>query len=397
MAYSNSDLVTYTKVSPNRNSPRNHSIDTITIHCMAAQWTAKQCVDYFAKSSTGASSNYCVGKDGSIGLSVPEKDRSWCSSSASNDNRAITIEVASDSTHPYKVTSKAYNALIELLVDICKRNNIKELKWKADKSLVGKVSEQNMTVHRWFSNKACPGDYLYSRHSAIANSVNERLGSSGGSTSTPSNNEEYIWDYFKDKIGNEYGVAGLMGNLYCESGLHPDRVQGDIPYSSYSQEYTSKVDNGSVSENDFVHNGPNGGGYGLAQWTYYSRKQALYNMYKQGGYSSIGSIELACDYLWYELQHEFSGVMSVLKSATNVRVASNKVLHDFERPADQSTAVENSRNEYCVYFYNKYALNDGTGGSGAISPDDSNNTDYEGIVHKNKLGLLLIAMATEDF
>ena len=94
---------------------------------MATQWTAKQCCDYFSKASSKASSNYCVGKDGSIGLSVAEQNRSWCSSSASNDNRAITIEVASDSTSPYKVTTKAYNALIDLLVDICKRNNIKEL------------------------------------------------------------------------------------------------------------------------------------------------------------------------------------------------------------------------------------------------------------------------------
>ena len=125
MAYSNSSLATYTNISPNRSTPRNNSIDTITIHCMAAQWTAKQCCDYFSQSSRKASSNYCVGKDGSIGLSVEEKDRSWCSSSASNDNRAITIEVASDSTHPYKVTTKAFNSLIDLLVDICKRNGIK--------------------------------------------------------------------------------------------------------------------------------------------------------------------------------------------------------------------------------------------------------------------------------
>ena len=172
---SNSSLVTYTKISPNKNSPRNHAIDTITIHCIVGQWTAKQGCDYFADEDVKCSPNYVVGKDGSIGLSVDEKDRSWCSSSASNDNRAITIEVASDTKHPYAVTEKAYNALIDLLVDICKRNNIKELKWEADKSLVGQVDKQNMTVHRWFASKSCPGDYLYERHGQIADAVNERL------------------------------------------------------------------------------------------------------------------------------------------------------------------------------------------------------------------------------
>lgn len=176
---SNSSLVTYRKISPNRTSPRNHKIDTISIHCAVGQFTAKKIlnlsnfVNYNPK--TGSSCNYAIGYDGSIGLGVEEKDRSWCTSNRANDHRAITIEVASDTTHPYKVTDKAYEALIDLLVDICKRNNIKELKWKADKSLIGKPSKQNMTVHRWFANKTCPGDYLYKRHGSIAKEVNSRL------------------------------------------------------------------------------------------------------------------------------------------------------------------------------------------------------------------------------
>lgn len=107
---------------------------------------------------------------------MEEKDWSWCSSSRSNDNRAVTIEVASDTVHPYKVTDQAYSALIDLLVDICRRNGIKALLWKGDKSLIGQVDKQNMTVHRWFANKACPGDYLYNLHGQIAAHVNERLG-----------------------------------------------------------------------------------------------------------------------------------------------------------------------------------------------------------------------------
>lgn len=160
-----------------------------------------------------------------------------------------------------------------------------------------------------------------------------------------------IWSYFVDKIGNPYGVAALMGNLEAESGLQPDRVQGDIPYSDYSVLYTINVDTGVISEYDFVYNAPNGGGYGLAQWTYPTRKQALYNMYKSGGYSSIGSIDLALDYLWHELQTTFTDVLDVLTNAENIRDASDYVLHNFENPKDQSTAVEEQRYSlsYAIY------------------------------------------------
>lgn len=188
---SNSSLVDFTMISPNRNSPRNHVIDTVTIHCVVGQCTAESLGALFSKPSRGASSNYGVDRDGRIGMYVEEKDRSWCSggydengmpikvngiSGSENDHRAITIEVASDTRDPYTVTDAAYEGLIRLLVDICKRNpGIKRLRWQGDRSLVGQVEKQNMTVHRWFAYKACPGDYLYNRHAAIAAEVNRRL------------------------------------------------------------------------------------------------------------------------------------------------------------------------------------------------------------------------------
>ena len=181
---SNSSLISYTKISPNKNSPRNHVIDTITIHCYVGQVSVENAGAWFAKSSAQCSCNYVIGTDGRIALIVDESDRSWCSSSSSNDNRAITIECASDTTSPYAINSKVYKSLISLCVDICKRNNIKQLLWKADKSLIGQVSKQNMTVHRWFANKACPGDYIYNRLGQIASEVNAKLGSSTTSTST---------------------------------------------------------------------------------------------------------------------------------------------------------------------------------------------------------------------
>lgn len=180
---SNSPLVSYTKISPHKNVNRNHKIDTITIHCVVGQCSVETLGNVF-NGSRKVSSNYGVGTDGRIGMYVEEKDRSWCSSSASNDHRAITIEVASDTKPPYAINDKAYKALVKLCADICKRNGIKELKWKADKSLIGQTDKQNMTVHRWFANTACPGEYIYNRLGQIAKEVNAILGS-GTSVSKP--------------------------------------------------------------------------------------------------------------------------------------------------------------------------------------------------------------------
>lgn len=186
--------------------------------------------------------------------------------------------------------------------------------------------------------------------------------------------KQTIWNLLLADIGNEYGVAGLMGNLQAESGLIPYRVQGDFS-SGYSESisYTEKVDSGEISEYDFVHNGPNGGGYGLAQWTFYTRKQGLYDMYKSG-YSSIGDVNLACAYLLYELKNDYSGVYNTLKSATSIRQASDKVLHDFESPADQSAEVEVLRAQMGTNIYEEL-----TGTSGGDTGGDSG-----GIIKKRK-------------
>ena len=185
-----SALATYYRLSPNRSIRRSSVIDTVTVHCYVGQVTARRGVDGFANPEAAASSNYVIGYDGSIGCSVPEEYRAWTTggtdkngnpirvngiSGADNDHRAITIEVASDNYDPYAITAAAYKSLIELLVDICKRNNIKELKWKGAKSLVGKPEQQNMTVHRWFARKSCPGDYIYNRLGQIAGEVNQKM------------------------------------------------------------------------------------------------------------------------------------------------------------------------------------------------------------------------------
>ena len=210
---SNSKLVNYTRISPNKNSPRNHKIDTITIHCVVGQCSVETLGNIFAPTSRQASSNYGIGYDGKIGMYVEEKDRSWCSSSASNDNRAITIEVASDTKHPYAVNEKAFAALLDLVTDICKRNGIKRLVWSTNKKdRMNHLNGCNMTVHRDYANKACPGDYLYNRHGEIAAEVNRRLGASAEkpAVNKPATGEvihtvkagETLW-----KIAQKYGTT----------------------------------------------------------------------------------------------------------------------------------------------------------------------------------------------
>ena len=443
MAYTNSPLVDYTRISPNRTPNRTHAIDTITIHCVVGQCSVETLGAIFAPSTRQASSNYGIGYDGRIGMYVEEKDRSWCSSSASNDHRAITVEVASDTYHPYAVNDKAYAALLNLVTDICRRNGIKKLVWSTNKNeRMNHLNGCNMTVHRDYANKSCPGDYLYNRHGNIAAEVNKRLGATGGNddggntggggitttvfkagdivkitgatyysgaaipawvkaknwivhsvsgervvinksedgknaimspvnardlalahaaptvtpaTGTPStgseSDEKRMWDYLLDKLGNEYGVAGLMGNIYAESGLRSNNLQNayETKLGYTDATYTTAVDNGSYT--NFVHDSA---GYGLAQWTYYSRKQALLD-YAKASKKSIGDYEMQLGFLYKELSGSYASVLSELKNAKTVLEASNAVLTKFERPADMSTAVQNKRASFGQKYYDKYA------------------------------------------
>lgn len=176
---SNSSMVVHTNISPNKSSPRNKAIDRITPHCVVGQCSVETLGNIFAPSSRQASSNYGIGVDGRVGMYCEEKDRSWCSSSSSNDNRAVTIECASDTKAPYAMNDKVYATLIDLCVDICKRNGKSKLLWFGDKDKTlayePAADEMIITVHRWFANKSCPGDWLYSRLGDLAAKVTARL------------------------------------------------------------------------------------------------------------------------------------------------------------------------------------------------------------------------------
>lgn len=161
-----------------------------------------------------------------------------------------------------------------------------------------------------------------------------------------------IWDYFKAKGLNDYGIAGLMGNLYAESGLKPTNLQNTYEKSlGYTDaEYTAAVDQGIYT--NFVKDSA---GYGLAQWTYWSRKQNLLN-YANSVSKSIGDLDMQLDFLYKELSEGYKNtVLKTLCEATSLLEASNSVLLQFERPADQSTTVQNKRASYGQVYYDSYA------------------------------------------
>lgn len=227
MTFTNSSLVSYTKISPNRTKNRNHAIDTITIHCVVGQCSVETLGNIFAPESRQASSNYGIGTDGRVGMYCEEKDRSWCSSNAANDHRAITIEVASDTTHPYAVNDKAYAALIDLCVDICKRNGIARLVWSTDKNdRVNHLNGCNMTVHRDYANKSCPGDYLYERHGAIAEAVNARLNATVEDTTESTYPEKLTTGYYRVRktwsdSKSQVGAYRVLANAKATADKNP--------------------------------------------------------------------------------------------------------------------------------------------------------------------------------
>lgn len=356
MAYTNSSMVVYTKLSPNHSGQRTMNIDRISPHCVVGQCTAEGLGDWFARSSTQASSNYGIDKDGRVGMYVEEKNRSWCTSSNANDQRAITIECASDTKEPYTMYEVVYQTLIKLCVDICKRYGKKKLLWLGDKdktlAYTPASDEMIITVHHWFANKSCPGEWLYSRLGDLASKVTAALG--GTTTTEPvaaTDNEKIIWDYLYGKIGNAYGVAGLIGNLYAESALRPNNLQNTYEklLGLTDTQYTSAVDDGFYT--NFVRDSA---GYGLAQWTYWSRKQALLEYAKAAG-KSIGDLDMQLGFIWKELSEGYKALLKTLQAATSVTDASTAVLTQYERPADQGVSVQAKRAGYGQTYYDKYA------------------------------------------
>ena len=235
---SNSGLVVYTKLSPNHSGQRTHSIDRITPHCVVGQLSCESICGCFTSPQREASCNYGIGMDGRISLSVEEKNRSWCSSSNANDQRAVTIECASDKTAPYAMTDAVYAALIDLCTDICKRNGKSKLLWFGDKnktlSYEPKADEMIITVHRWFANKSCPGDWVYNRLGDLAAKVTSRLG--GGSQQPSGTLYRVQTGAYKQKANADAQLAKVKA-----AGFDTYMVQADGLYKIQVGAYRKKA------------------------------------------------------------------------------------------------------------------------------------------------------------
>lgn len=236
---SNSSLVVYTKLSPNHSGQRTHSIDRITPHCVVGQLTAERICDCFP-AGRDASCNYGIGSDGRISLCVEEKNRSWCSSSNANDQRAVTIECSSDTTAPYAMTNAVYAALIDLCTDICKRNGKSKLLWFGDKNKTlayePKADEMIITVHRWFANKSCPGDWLYNRLGDLATKVTSRLNSLQAQPTTSGTLYRVQTGAYKQKANADAQLAKVKA-----AGFDTYMVQVDGLYKIQVGAYSQKT------------------------------------------------------------------------------------------------------------------------------------------------------------
>ena len=228
MAFTNSPLATYTRISPNRNSPRNQPITKITIHHMAGVCSVEDFGNIVASPAREMSANYAIGNDGRIGLFCPESDRSWCSSSPWNDHRAITIEVSNSAygdASGWPVSDAAYNSLIKLCVDICKRNGIPKLEYTGTK-------DGSLTIHSMFAPTICCGPYLKARLNDICNKVNAQLNATQSATPvskplTTSSTSFKTGDLVSIKSGARYYNGGGIPNWVSSDKWYISSISGD--------------------------------------------------------------------------------------------------------------------------------------------------------------------------
>jgi hypothetical protein len=332
--------------STHNSNARTEKITKITIHHMACVASGADCARaHYRKNS--ASANYYIGTNGDICGGVSEDRRAWTSGSSWNDQRAITFEVSnSEAKEPWPVSDAAYRSAIRLAADICKRYGITP-HYTGDKN-------GTLTLHCMYQATACPGTTWKQRHASgkVERDILEAMAITPPTPQPdPVSDEEKIWNYLSARIHNDYGVAGLMGNLYAESTLHSNNLQNTFEkrLGMTDEEYTAAVDDGSYPEDKFIRDGA---GYGLAQWTFWSRKE---NLYARKGNKSIGDLDMQLDFLWWELSTGYKGTLQALQTATSIYGASTAVLTQFERPADQSEAMKQKRASYGQIYFDRYS------------------------------------------
>lgn len=307
--------------------------------------------------------------DGTVYQTLPWNHRGWHGGGDCN-NTHIGVEMCEPACIKYTggatftcsdlATAKAcakrtYDAAVELFAMLCKQFNLNPL---ADGVIIshkegharGIASNHGDPEHLW--NQLSMGYTMNTFRQAVKAAMNttQNQGDTTKDDATTIAQPDKIWNTLKTWIGNDYGVAGLMGNLYAESGLIPNNLQNTHEKSLglSDAQYTSQVDNGKYT--NFVKDGA---GYGLAQWTFWSRKQAL-KQFADGKQASIGNLNMQLDFLKKEISENYASLLNTLKNAKSVSEASNAVLTTYERPADQGDSVKQKRTSYGQKFFDQY-------------------------------------------
>ena len=347
-------------------------IKYIVIHYVGALGGAEDNCRYYGGGNRNASAHYFVGFNGEVWQCVEDANIAWhCGASSykhaeCRNANSIGIEmcVRKKNTKSMGATDKDWyfeDATVEAAAELTRY-------------LMNKygVPASHVIRHYDVTGKICPNPYVYNTSAHTWDEFKRKI--SGQAETPQGGNEKTIWNFLTGKGLNAYAVAGIMGNLYAESGLMPNNLQNTYnnKLGKTDAEYTAAVDNGSYG--NFVKDSA---GYGLAQWTYHTRKAALLEYAKAAG-KSIGDLETQLGFLMKELTEGYKATLSVLKSAKTVTAASNAVLTQFERPADQSDTVKTKRAGYGQKYYNQYA-------AGAVSNKKNGGTSNMNVseVRKN--------------
>lgn len=344
----------------NHKKGQTSRIKYIVIHYTGSTADAKQQTEYFAGSNRGASAHYFVGFNGDIWQSVEDSDIAWHVGSKTykhtycrNDN-SIGIELCSKTNSSVKVADANWyfedptiKSAIELTTSLMQKYG---------------VPIENVLRHYDVTGKCCPAPFVFNKGKHTWDAFKKALqnGDAKVSKKTNTDDSKKIWDYFKSKRLNDFAVAGIMGNLYAESGLNPKNLQNSFEkkLKKTDEEYTKAVDIGLYTEDSFIKDKA---GYGLAQWTFWSRKKALLE-YAKKQMKSIGDLDMQLEFFYKEL-YANPVLYRLLKNSKSVKEASDAMLHEYERPKDQSKAVEEKRASYGMTFYELYStelLNDVT-------------------------------------
>lgn len=336
-------------------------IKYIVIHYVGATSTAKENCEYYASGVKTASAHYFIDHNGDVYQSVEDANSAWhCGLKSGNykhsecrNTNSIGIELCCRTTGNPKVADENWyfeDATVTSAIELTK-----ELMAKYN------IPADHVIRHYDVTGKTCPAPYVFNKGKHTWDQFKAAISTAAVSIQnqtkilkTSSYSDQDMWNDLKNNGFPEVAVAAWFGNIKAESGLDSKNLQNSYNKSlgMTDDQYVNAVDNGSYTKMQFVNDKA---GFGLCQWTYYSRKQAMYEYIVESQNKSIGDKKAQVDFLLHELTTKYGTLVSNLKKCTTVKAASDLILTQFEKPADQSDTVKNKRASYAMEYYNQYA------------------------------------------